>query len=502
MQIACPKCKINIQVPPEVTQKGVSRVQCERCEFSFIIRLGEPGQTKPLKNDEPKEPLKGVKASGASTSFAGEIGTKETTFKAQETQVTIKVDPELQAESRIETERHEQLKHEQLKIEATKVSSSDPTEPELSESSPSDMDTSPIFTPPVMEGTEDAPSTIPDISEGAGLDTSVATSGGIARVSSDAHAAPMGIPLPELPEDLLQPVPGVPSAAFSASSAESLSTDHVVTISQGIQISPMAEGGGAQGGQEIYASPVANGSGFATGPNAGSGVTEMIYTPQGTFTVFGTGTQDPSMAAGEGEDPWEGMLEPTGGKKLTALGLLITVILVLSTLVFFFILHQNNWSLDLANFSGMIDRSLGREPRQQVDQLRRGLVLTPPIVEEAKLASGERVVIAKGAIKNTDTRARKFIYVRALLKDNHGRNVVSDEAPAGNMFTEEQLAQLVKSRLMANMNPAGRDGSNAKLEAGASIGFMVIITDVPESYSSSKYMVSVEISQVEFFEEL
>ncbi len=71
------------------------------------------------------------------------------------------------------------------------------------------------------------------------------------------------------------------------------------------------------------------------------------------------------------------------------------------------------------------------------------------------------------------------------------------EAPAGNVFSREQLSKLTKNKLAAKLNPAGRDGRNAKLEAGQSVAYMVVITTIPANYGPNKHTFSAEISQAE-----
>jgi hypothetical protein len=179
-------------------------------------------------------------------------------------------------------------------------------------------------------------------------------------------------------------------------------------------------------------------------------------------------------------------------------GIFMSLVLVLGMLFFLFVLYQNNWSLDLANFGSMVSRAFGgsARPSPASDKLR-GLDITSPIVAEARLASGERVVTAEGAIKNDDTRLRKYIYVRASLLDSHGRRVAGGEAPAGNMFSKEELGRLSKTQLTSHVNPAGKDGRNAKIAPGDNVAYMVVITEVPADYSRTKYRVTAEISNAD-----
>lgn len=182
-------------------------------------------------------------------------------------------------------------------------------------------------------------------------------------------------------------------------------------------------------------------------------------------------------------------------------GLFLTLALVGVMGFFLFVLYKNNWSLDVADFGGMVDRAFGSEKTKQYvrDELR-GLEVDRPIVGEAKLVTGDRVLTVEGVVRNTDTRTRRFIYVRAIVEDNHGRKVTSVEAPAGNVFSKEQLAKVTKAKLSAQLNPAGRDGRNAKLESGQSIAYMVVVTSVPHDYSPTKYTSRTEVSQAELYD--
>ena len=103
-------------------------------------------------------------------------------------------------------------------------------------------------------------------------------------------------------------------------------------------------------------------------------------------------------------------------------------------------------------------------------------------------------------VRNNDTRTRRFIYVKATLKDGHDRPVTTEKAPAGNIFTPEQLGQMTQLKLRSTQNPAGTDGSNARLEPGQSVAYMVVITRVPHDYTPSKYTVHSEVTQAELYD--
>jgi hypothetical protein len=178
----------------------------------------------------------------------------------------------------------------------------------------------------------------------------------------------------------------------------------------------------------------------------------------------------------------------------------MTIVLVAGIGFSFFVLYKNDWSLDLANVGVMVDRAFGGgTSRASGDETLRGLEVSVPIVSEAELSDGTRVLTAEGLVKNNDTRARKFIYVRASLKDGHDRTVARAEAPAGNVFSKTRLAQLSPTKLRSSMNPAGRDGRNAKLEPGETVAYMVVFTAVPHDYSATEHEVEATVSEAELY---
>ena len=99
-------------------------------------------------------------------------------------------------------------------------------------------------------------------------------------------------------------------------------------------------------------------------------------------------------------------------------------------------------------------------------------------------------------MKNNDTRSRRYVYVRARLL-RHGREVAAVEAPAGNLFTPEELAGLDRLGVQGRITPAGSDGRNLRLEPGQNLEYMVVMTRLPADYSPDRYSVTVEVSQAE-----
>jgi hypothetical protein len=166
-----------------------------------------------------------------------------------------------------------------------------------------------------------------------------------------------------------------------------------------------------------------------------------------------------------------------------------------SVAIFLFMLAKNDWSMG---------QLFGNPPPPQHrgDELRGLKVDQPdsPITERAKLSSGEQVLAVQGVVSNDDHLPRMYVYVRVTLKDAHGRSVTTAESPAGNIFSKEQLATMSKSQLASTINPAGRDGRNAKLVGGQTVAYMVVITNLPRDYSSSKYSVHAQVSKAELYD--
>jgi hypothetical protein len=104
-----------------------------------------------------------------------------------------------------------------------------------------------------------------------------------------------------------------------------------------------------------------------------------------------------------------------------------------------------------------------------------------------------------GVVRNQGEDAKRYIYVRVDLKK--GRQViVSAKAPAGNVFTVNQISTMDKASMNALLNPAGKDGSNAKVVPGGSVAFTVVFTELPEDFAPGKYQFEAKIAQAERYE--
>jgi hypothetical protein len=546
MNVPCPHCREDFAVPDQVLKRGVARVTCGRCSFTFVIRLGDPGASKSKAAPAPLRPIEGMKSSQGAPAAAGEIGVAQKKFIAADTRTTVLVDPSLR----------EEVEHavDPVMIAAEKTTSREPTERDLtmgatapgwppapsSAATPaaaamrSRTDTLPLpgalvapIAPPSAPSRADtlplpgAPLPISSPTSPAQSDTarlfgvsSLAQSdtAPMPPLAMEPTAPDLALAPPPPPADAFEsfrpvgaavaPPPGAelqtpPPPAPQPAPPPPVPPAPQVMAAQAAMMAPAQ----AQPGQPVYPpgyAPPGYPAGYPqpTGyPPGAPGVPPGYPAPLQRPMLVPTGLQASGLDEFVLELP--DYLRPQHSKGMKIFGMLMMMMLIVALLFSVFVLYQNNWKLDLTNFGAMIDRAFGRATTQTGNDLQRGLELTTPIIEEAKLGSGERVVTAQGAIKNNDTRARKFIYVKAILKDHHDHTVVTDEAPAGNMFSKEELAKLSKSQILSHLNPAGKDGRNARVQPGDSVAYMVVITDLPADYSRAKHRVTIEISQAE-----
>jgi len=470
--------------------RGVAHVTCQKCSFKFVIRLGDPGGAKPPDERPVGAPIdlgEGVKTSGSAVSAAGEIGAApKPKFVAAETSTSIRVDPGFQEEiqqavsddslttapgteplaaqpTRLEDDTAPALAQTPTQEEALPAPASPPTEvpasppTEVPASPPTEVPASPPTEVPASPPTEEA-------------------------VPAQASAPPTAA---ELPPALAPPAPTPPAPAPAppAPAAPQSGFESFKAVNQAVAPPP-----GAEVPAPLPAAPPAAARVMATH--------EVMHPAYQHPLIMVITPQNP--------DEWQMPEQPSSSQGMRALGLFITLALVVTAVLFFYILYKNNWSLDLANLGQMVDRAFGSEKhmRDVPDELR-GLELDQPanpIVEQAKLADGQAVLTVQGVVRNNDTRSHRYVYVRATLRDNHGRKVTSVESPAGNVFSAEQLASMARLRLASSISPGGRDRSNARIEPGQSVAYMVVLTMVPHDYDSSKYKVEAEISQAELYE--
>lgn len=184
------------------------------------------------------------------------------------------------------------------------------------------------------------------------------------------------------------------------------------------------------------------------------------------------------------------------GRAVKVFGILMTLVILVAGSLFLYILMRNDWSLDISRFDEMVARAFGLSEGTEVKPELRAVFVSQPILDRAKLASGESVLLCRGQVKNTDSPTLAYISVRGVLK-RHGNGVLTAESPAGNTFTVAQLEKLTKSQVMASFNPAGQDGKNARVATGDSLDYALVLTPLPEDYEAGRYTVEVEASHAE-----
>ncbi len=179
-------------------------------------------------------------------------------------------------------------------------------------------------------------------------------------------------------------------------------------------------------------------------------------------------------------------------------GVLMTLGVLVSGIFFLIVIARNDWKLDVSRFDEQVVKAFSITPKAKKKDELRALIITPPVVDEVQLESGERAILARGTVKNNDTRTLRYIYVKAWLT-RHGRRVTSGESPAGNHLTVEELGKLSKSQALARLNPEGLNGGNRKVEGGEKLRYAVIITPLPGDYTADRYKVVVVGSKAEIF---
>jgi len=502
MNVPCPKCKQAFQVPEEVMTRGVAHVSCDHCSFKFVIRLGDPGAAKKKEEPPPGAPLdlEGVKTSGAASFAAGEIGgAAQPKFVSAETSTSIRMDPGFEREI-------QQAQTGSLPPGITEQPTEVDQAPLASAPTAVDQGVSPADLPTAQVRPLPAPRPAAPPSPEPPAPAAPAGPVDAAPAPAPAPAAPAG---PVDTAAQTAPAPTAPAQTTPTAPAEAAPGLATATPGPALQPQPLPQApvpagpvGGFESFKPVNAVPAPPPGAEVPLPPPLAAGTPVISTHQIMHPAY----QHPLVMVITPQNPeeWAAMQvpEPSSGG-MRALGLFFTILLVVATVLFFYVLAKNDWSLDLADLGGMIDRAFGggAAAMEVKDELRGLEVDQPdsPIVEEAKLANDQRVLTIQGVVRNNDTRTRRFVYVRAQLMDIHGRKVIGVESPAGNVFTTEQLAALTPTRLNASINPAGRDGSNARLEPGQSVAYMVVITTIPFDYDPAKYKVHVEVSQAELF---
>jgi hypothetical protein len=540
MNVPCPKCHGAFKVPDEVMTRGVAHVVCQKCRFKFVIRLGDPGSAPPKEEPPPGAPLQleGVKTSGAMSATSGVIGDAKPKFIAAETMTSIRVDPEFQREIHKMKRQVGEPIEEPTPATPLRPLEEEPTPavppPAAEEPTPSEEPTpaavpsamteepTPAAPPPAM-AEEPTPAAPPPVM--AEEPTPAAPPPAMAEEPTPAAPPPAMVeeptpaeePTPEEPTPAAPPpvmaVP-TPSAALAAQPTEEMPAPAPPPVP-----APASTAGGFEAFRPVDTLPT---------PPPGA---EVYQASQYASMIPQTVAGQPVMAVHQvmpqqlGAVPYQHPLvlvitpQPEelqrmerelqqkagqpAGRGMRALGLFMTFVLLGALVFLLYVLYKNDWSLDLANLGEMVENAFGSgAPREVADELRNLDIVDPerPIVELARLKTGLRVLTVQGVVRNNDTRTRRFIYVQATVLDNHMRPVTTERAPAGNIFSVEQLASMTPLKLRSSLNPAGSDGSNARLEPGQSVAFMVVVTKVPHDFTPARHRVHVEVVQAELYD--
>ncbi|MCA9671900.1 MAG: hypothetical protein KC503_40150, partial [Myxococcales bacterium] len=291
-----------------------------------------------------------------------------------------------------------------------------------------------------------------------------------APVATPAPTEPAAAPAAPAPAATpAAPVAAAPAPAPAPAPAQAASALYMPGYGPPTPAAPVAPAPAAQAAPGYPA-------GFQTGP-------QLAHHPMAAPPA----PQDPSAY---GDLDVYGMPRQRSGGKI--FGIFLMLILVGGGLFFLFVLARNDWSLDLANFGAMIDRAFGGSRRH-----RAGALDIAPGQTQILTLHGKKVLVANGVITNNTTKEHRFIYVLGWIKRGATVMASSGEVPAGNVFTDEQLAKMKPKALRSRLNPAGTDGANRSIATGATIGYQIIFNKLPADYSTDRYRVEVKIARSE-----
>ena len=452
MQVACPNCKNGVEVSDDELRKGVAKASCAMCDFAFVIRLGDPNAAKKSRRRRPtdrawRQRAQGFKSAGSASSVAGEIGgASSPKFVGADTVHAVKMDPEFEQEIariRAEEDARDTVAQPDGGIDPFKTIPMDMGDMEEVEDDPA---VNPPLSPvPTDGGIQSAP---PPLSL-------VPTDGGIQSASPPAEQAPP------------QPMVGqVPPAAGQVPVAG--------------QVPPAT-------GQVPVAGQVPPAAEQPAGPFAMHATDAHTQLHGQSFPTFFI----PDEVAYEYE-----LYPPEESPAMRVVGVVMTVVITLGLLLGLFVVARNNWSLDMDNADRMVRRAFGVDSpdRTRRDELR-GLEADAPKISTITM-DGEKVLVARGTVRNNDTRPRRFLYVKVSLR-RYGHVTTHAEGPVANVFSDEELAEMTPRKLLARSNPAGQKGENANVAGGAKLPYLVVITRVPVDYTPDKYRAVAEVSRAE-----
>ena len=523
--------------------RGVARIACVQCAFSFVMRLGDPNAAK--KKEEERDPLQpatleGVTHSGATAATAGEIGLgHRSAFIPSQTRSSIKLSPELMAMIEEDEARQraaamiEENERNAVAVVVAPGGGLDVDEGEASADQaaassqqaapPAPMPvTAPMGVPAPMPATVPMPAAAPmpaTVPMPAAAPMPPAT-----PLPAPATSEPAPPELPDRPAaDLMprSPRPAPPPAhrdpeeprpkvsrggvegPLRSSPTWTEDNPEMAAALAAPAAPPPLPPNDDSGGFEAF-SPI--------GPAAAAPAPMASYPVQPTDPARMTGPmpaatpapaypqqaapipgyQDPSIDIYGLETPGEGRFVRFVGK--------LMLLTVFGALGFgLFVLYRNDWQLDFSNLDRMLDRALGNAPvTQATGAVTEGLEVSRPVVAKAQFIDGKKVITATGVVRNTGALSKRFIVVRAEIR--RGVQVmVMAKAPAGNLFPPEEIATLDKESLYSLTNPAGKNGRNAKVAPQQSVEYMVVFTEFPEDFSLDRYQVVAKVDTAELY---
>ena len=218
-------------------------------------------------------------------------------------------------------------------------------------------------------------------------------------------------------------------------------------------------------------------------------------TPAGGLSAPGPGLPPPGFGPSYDDVI---VAQPVQSKSVKVLGIFMSIVVLVTGLFFLIVIARNNWSLDVGRFDEQVSRAFSVTPEAKPQDELRAIIVTSPVVDEVRFDTGEKALLARGTVKNNDTRTLRYIYVKAWLT-RHGRKATSSEAPAGNTFTVEELTKLSKSQAMGRYNPGGLNKVNVKVQGGDKLKYAVIISPLPGDYTPERYDVEIVPSKAELY---
>jgi predicted Zn finger-like uncharacterized protein len=131
-----------------------------------------------------------------------------------------------------------------------------------------------------------------------------------------------------------------------------------------------------------------------------------------------------------------------------------------------------------------ITKAISPDERETKDAGVRRLLfkgVSGTFVESQK--EGQLFVI-KGMVVNSYSKNRRFVLVKGAILNDQGKVVKEKLAYAGNSFKDDQLRKMTLEEInQALKDRSGQGNANENIEAGGTIPFMVVFSDLPDNLS-------------------